>query len=95
MDGEEDYGWKENIKIFIIALGERIMNFWYPIFQYSFIVVVWSAFVQFHNVDYPENSNRNSGANLVFCILSLLVMVLVPFLVVKYIRSKYYRLEYI
>lgn len=85
---------KERISLFIIRVSERVLNFWYQIWQYQFIVVVWAACTQFYNFEYPEGKTNIQVPNFMFCFAWFILILVLPSLTMAYLNKKYFRLDY-
>lgn len=59
-----------------------------------FIVLIWSACIQFHNLAYPAGANRSDVANIVFSFIVLVLAVMLPIATFLYLNHKYFRLDY-
>lgn len=75
-------------------MGERYLNFWYQVWQYMFIVIMWSAFIQFHNLAYPSGANRSLIPNIIFCFIVLLFSFAVPIFTFKHLKKTYFKIDY-
>lgn len=94
IDEEEELSLKQKITLFFIRTSERFLNFWYQIWQIQFLILIWAAFAQLHNLSYPPDSNRSSIPNNIFCFLVLLIMIGLPIATLIYLNKKYFRLDY-
>ena len=86
---------RDKIRLFVIALGERVLNFWYCVFQYQFIAIVWAAIIQCFNFTYSHETTTTSITSLIFCIFVLSFTLVFPFIMIRYIRRQYDSLQYI
>lgn len=80
---------RDKIRLFVIALGERVLNFWYCVFQYQFIAIVWAAIIQCFNFTYSHETTTTSITSLIFCIFVLSFTLVFPFIMIRYIRRQY------
>lgn len=56
------------------------MSFWSQVWQYQYLVLVWSACKQLYSLSYPLDSDRSQTPNTIFCILCLIAAVVLPIL---------------
>lgn len=93
-ENEEEYTWAQKAKLLLVRTGERVLNFWYQVWQYQFIVYMFAFCVQLHNMSYPTDADRSEVANMIFCFLSMLLMVALPIVTLLYLNRRYFRLDY-
>jgi hypothetical protein len=82
------------IKLYLIHLAERGMNFWCQIWQYQYIVFAWAACVQFYNLAYPIDADRSQTPNTIFCILCFILVIAIPIFTTILTRRAYDKLDY-
>lgn len=70
------------------------MNYFYQIWQHNYIVYVWACCIQFHNMSYPSGADRSEVANMIFCFVVLVLMVVLPPATLVYLNKRYFRLDY-
>lgn len=75
-------------------ITQRVVNFVDQIWRYQFLATLWLCFLQFYNLAYPQNSDRNQTINSLVCILSLICTLAWPGFVMTFARKKYYEKEY-
>jgi hypothetical protein len=82
------------MKLFIIRIAERFLNYWHQVWQYMYITFIWAVLLQFNNMKYPVNSDKSDVANMIFCFLFFIIALSLPVLTFLYLNKKYFRLDY-
>lgn len=72
---------------FLDTVAGRFINTADQVWRYQFLATLWACFVQFYNLAYPENSNRNQGINTTICIFAFLCSLAWPAFVIFYTRK--------